>query len=267
MTTTQRRFALLSGASLSALGVSVLTATPALAAPHNQVIDGIYGGTNTTSDIIPICAIADDPADCFFGEKLTGSGTVGVIVASTTEGQIYQHHLSARPSWSSPTSPPRAAPTTAPKSARLPSRPAILPGAMPTPRSTAPSISRRTSGFQEAVVLSNTGNFLIDAHAYATGATGATAAANLGNYGLLQQVGSAGYATAMVSNEGNLTIAAYATAIASEGVANANAGITSNGLPIPAGIVQTGGFVGNGVRGRCVWHARAQRRQRRRQST
>ena len=120
---------------------------------------------------------------------------------------------------------------------------------MPTPRSTAPSISRRTSGFQEAVVLSNTGNFLIDAHAYATGATGATATANLGNYGLYQQVGSAGYATALVTNEGNLTIAAYATAIASEGVANANAGITSNGLPIPAAIVQTGGFVGNGVRG------------------
>ena len=55
--------------------------------------DGIYSGTNTTSDIIPICAIADDPADCFFGEKLTGSGTVGVVVASTTEGQIYQHNF------------------------------------------------------------------------------------------------------------------------------------------------------------------------------
>ena len=35
----------------------------------------------------------------------------------------------------------------------------------------------------------------------------------------------------------------------SEGVANANAGITSNGLPIPAAIVQTGGFVGNGTAG------------------
>ena len=93
MTTTQRRIALLTGASLSALGVSVLTATPALAAPHNEVGNGIYSGTSATSDIIPICAIADDPADCFFGEKLTNTGAVGVVVSSTTEGQIYQHNF------------------------------------------------------------------------------------------------------------------------------------------------------------------------------
>ena len=89
MTTTQRRFALLSGASLSALGVSVLTATPALAAPHNQVIDGIYGGTDTTSDIIPICAIADDPADCFFGEPF-GTSIGAAIGVCADCADIYE---------------------------------------------------------------------------------------------------------------------------------------------------------------------------------
>ena len=148
MTTTQRRIALLTGASLSALGVSVLTATPALAAPHNEVADGIYSGTNTTADIIPICAIADDP-ECFFGEKLTGSGTVGVVVASTSEGQIYQHDIVGRPNWSSPTSQPRAAPNNSAEVGAVAISTGNLGGGRLTRRSTAPSISRSTSGFRK----------------------------------------------------------------------------------------------------------------------
>ena len=131
--------------------------------------------------------------------------------------------------------------------ARSPSRPATGAGAAYATLNSAIHQAAHF-GLQEAAVLSNTGNFLIDGHAYATGATGAIATAHLGNYGLLQAVGTAGYATASVATRA-MTIAAYATAIASEGAATANAGITSNGLPIPAAIVQTGGFVGNGVRG------------------
>ena len=41
MTTTNRRIALLTGASLAALGVSVLAASPALAAPHDTLVDGV----------------------------------------------------------------------------------------------------------------------------------------------------------------------------------------------------------------------------------
>jgi len=190
MTTTQRRIALLTGASLSALGVSVLTATPALAAPHNEVADGIYSGTNTTNDIIPICAIADDP-ECFFGEKLTSTGAVGVVVASTTEGQIYQHNLFGTTELVIANIATEGSPNTSAEVGAV----AISTGNLGAGAAyaTLNSAIHQSAhiGFQEAVVLSNTGNLLIDGHAYATGATGAAATAHLGNYGLLQQVGSA----------------------------------------------------------------------------
>src|SRR5436190_16454299 len=44
MTTSHRRIALLTGASLTALGMTALTASPALAAPHDALADGTYTG-------------------------------------------------------------------------------------------------------------------------------------------------------------------------------------------------------------------------------
>ena len=93
MTTTHRRIALLTGASLSALGVSVLAATPALAAPHDDPASlGIHPGVATTSDIITICEIADNTA-CFFGSNQQSASPVLAVVNSVPTGQIRQAHL------------------------------------------------------------------------------------------------------------------------------------------------------------------------------
>ena len=83
MKTTQRRIALLTGASISALGVSALgLASPAFAAPH----DGLAGpttvaGTSTTSSPITICDIAG-ANPCFYGVYNTGAGLVAATVNS-----------------------------------------------------------------------------------------------------------------------------------------------------------------------------------------
>ena len=70
MTTTHRRIALLTGASIAALGI----AAPALAAPHDGLADGLYPGVNTTDDTVVICDLAGatttplQESPCFFGE-------------------------------------------------------------------------------------------------------------------------------------------------------------------------------------------------------
>src|SRR3954469_4108864 len=67
MTTSHRRIALLTGASISALGVSSIFAAPALAAPHDAPADGTYAGTSTTDHTVTICDLATDTGACFFG--------------------------------------------------------------------------------------------------------------------------------------------------------------------------------------------------------
>ena len=78
MTTNQRRIALLTGASIAALGI----AGPAFAAPrypaaapHDAASNGTHAGTNVLVnpsnpvDEIVICEIgAPDPDPCFFGD-------------------------------------------------------------------------------------------------------------------------------------------------------------------------------------------------------
>jgi len=93
MTTTQRRIALLTGASLATLG----TAVPAYAAPHTGVAAGPHAGINTTADTIVICDIATaTPAPvattpCFFGDIDTGTTAATATVTTAANGQIYQH--------------------------------------------------------------------------------------------------------------------------------------------------------------------------------
>src|SRR6478609_1702778 len=101
MMTSQRRIALLAGASITALGI----ATPAFAAPHypapaphDAVIDGPHPGTfDTTDDTISICnigvGIPDNP-DCFFGDRETGTGNQTANVTSTAAGQIHSTRAS-----------------------------------------------------------------------------------------------------------------------------------------------------------------------------
>src|SRR5690242_3075547 len=64
MTTTQRRIALLTGASLATLGV----ASPALAAPHSGLADGTYPGFSTSTSTVEICDLATPAGSpCFYG--------------------------------------------------------------------------------------------------------------------------------------------------------------------------------------------------------
>src|SRR4051794_33285790 len=95
MTTTHRRIALLTGASLSALGVSVLTATPALAAPHDTAATGVHPGVTATTDIITICDLATPTpgSPCFFGDNEQHASPVVAVVNSPANGQIRQTHV------------------------------------------------------------------------------------------------------------------------------------------------------------------------------
>ena len=95
MKTSNRRYTLLTGASISALGITGLgLASPALAAPHDTVTPGTYAGTNVTDNTAPvdsdivICDIATASPECFLGVLATGTGVVSATVNSTANGQI-----------------------------------------------------------------------------------------------------------------------------------------------------------------------------------
>ena len=90
MTSFNRRIALLTGASISALGVSALgLASPALAAPHDVAGTGTFAGASTATATLTICDIAaTDP--CFYGVYNTGAGLVAATVNSTATGRIVQ---------------------------------------------------------------------------------------------------------------------------------------------------------------------------------
>ena len=94
-TTNSRRIALLTGASVAALGMSALTASPALAAPpHDAFGTGTAAGTDTTSDTVAICDLATN-ADCFFGVNATGAPAATANVNTTATGRILQHDAGA----------------------------------------------------------------------------------------------------------------------------------------------------------------------------
>ena len=91
MKTSHRHFALLTGASLAALGLAM----PAAAAPHDTLPDGTYPGDSTTDDSIEICDLDPTPASpCFFG-VIDGASvvqaTASATVSSTANGQIVQN--------------------------------------------------------------------------------------------------------------------------------------------------------------------------------
>ena len=99
MKTSHRRIALLPGASISALGVSSIFATPAFAAPHDGatpgtfLADGTYTGIDSTADTLTICDIAVSPAPdspCFYGVIDTVSPAFATV-NDTAHGQIYHH--------------------------------------------------------------------------------------------------------------------------------------------------------------------------------
>ena len=92
MKTSHSRIALLTGASLSALGVTALgVASPAYAAPHDSLTGPVVNpGTSTSTTPIDICTIAAATPDCFFGVYDTGDGAAAALVNSTATGRIVQ---------------------------------------------------------------------------------------------------------------------------------------------------------------------------------
>ena len=93
MNTNIRRFALLTGVSVAALGVSNVTATAALASPQS-LGDGVYPGSPTADSVIEICELANNVTGptppCFFGEIETGSPFSDAVVNSYAQGQAGQ---------------------------------------------------------------------------------------------------------------------------------------------------------------------------------
>jgi hypothetical protein len=97
MKTSHRRIALLTGASLSALGM-VGIATPAFAAPHDDAAPGTYTGTSTSDNSAPVSqtitigniATADNPNpdEYFLGVKNEGTGGQVSTVNSYLTGQV-----------------------------------------------------------------------------------------------------------------------------------------------------------------------------------
>ena len=170
MKTSHRRIALLTGASISALGI----ATPALAdprypdpAPHDTVSNGAHPGDNSTfvgpgamTNTITICDIADNP-ECFLGVKNAGAGSRSATVNSVATGQIEQWVFAA-------TGPVTIAVTNATGDSAEIGAVAIANGGYAfADLNTA--ISQYASGNDDiTIVLDNNGSLLIDALAVST---------------------------------------------------------------------------------------------------
>jgi len=227
MITTQRRIALLTGASLSALGVSVLTATPALAAPHDTLGTGSYPGIHTADDTIVICDLAVPGnstvpgSPCFFGQINRAGGPA--IVSGPALGEIYQYVTAPDASASMA----NGAGSSAEVGAISVGGPAGFAHIF------GPAIRQYTNGTTNDAVgtINNAGNLLIDA--YATGSFAANAGIGTG---IRQTATAYDSAVANINNAAgaNLNIEAIAYATSTEG-ANALAQFASEG---GAGIIQ-----------------------------
>jgi len=83
MNTTQKRIALLTGASLATLGV----ASPALAATHTGIQHATLAATGNVTDTITLCAVG---STCDYGVDNSGPGVVVSLVNSPANGDIWQ---------------------------------------------------------------------------------------------------------------------------------------------------------------------------------
>src|SRR3982750_160696 len=225
MTTTQRRIALLTGASLATLVTAVPAyAAPGTTAPHSNLADGVYPGGATAADTVEICDLATPPGSpCFFGVIDTTGPTSTALVNLFANGQINQ----------------AAGPGTATLSNNGTAEFGAIASAVngagnATATATAGNVAWQ-QGFGSTVnyTIDNEGRLIFDAvaNASATGAAGsAVANAHLtGSAGgvLFQQgIATTGDATLHFTNAGTLTLAAIAHATAPSN-ASANASVTS----------------------------------------
>ena len=241
MTTSNRRIALLTGASLAALGVSVLAASPALAAPHDTLGTGSYPGIGTADDTIVICDLAAPGnttvpgSPCFFGQINRAGGPA--IVAGTALGEIFQYVTALEVDASMA--------NDAGSSAEVGAISVGGPAGFAHIFGTAIR-QQGNAGDDGAITINNAGNLLVDA--YATG----TAAANAGvGRGIVQTLNAYDSATVNLNNAAgaNLSIEAIAYASGTEGVfASAQFGTeggaaivqNSHGISANANIVNAG---------------------------
>src|SRR6476469_865099 len=218
MTTINRRIALLTGASVAALGLSALSATPALAAPHDTFGPSATpaAGTDTTSDTVTICALATN-ADCFFGVFATGTPAATANVTAPANGQIYQHDAGATVTLTMT--------NAAGDSAEV--------GAIASGTATANAdarfpIHQTATGGAVTLNIQNSGNLLVDAVAVATNTAtpAASANANATLYaGIDQFVPNGTNVHINLTNDGTYTALARAVATAAD-VANAIANVS-----------------------------------------
>ena len=221
MTNSNRRIALLTGASLAALGL----ATPSFAAPHDVLLPGgdqTNPGTNTSDPLIDLCTIAAATSECFYGVIDTGTATAFATVSSTGTGRIEQTDVAATVDL--------VATVAALETAEIG---AIAVASNPAGAAVA-FASITNDGFRQhatattgdaSVLLDVDGRLLIDALASAVATAAATATANV-NTGISQYAyvqGGTGDAIAVIDNAGSVTV--EAVAVASGSVADANADI------------------------------------------
>ena len=215
MKTSHRRIALLTGASVSALVI----ATPAFAAPHDALADGVYPGVSTTTATVTICNLATPPGSpCFFG-VIDSVPPSTAVVSTTANGQVLQHAGGATVN------------ITLINAGSAEVGAIALGGATPTAVNHS-AIQQTATGANVTMNVTNNGPLLIDALA-----TGSNAHAHV-NHGLGQIAGAAAtVADLNITNNSTLNVDATAQAIAKS--AHATAGVDK-------GVYQTATGVSSG---------------------
>jgi len=221
MKTSHRRIALLTGASLSALGVTALgIASPATAAPHDALAaPTTNSGTSTTASPIDLCTIGAATADCFMGVYVTNDGATTALVNSTATGWVRQNLTDGTVELTID--------NPAANSAEIGAIATASGAATQTANATISSVAIRQTGSATTgdgvLNINNGGTLLIDALANATASTG-NANANASVQGGIWQtltVAADADGTVNLTNAGTLTIEAVANAHAPSGTANA----------------------------------------------
>ena len=211
---------------LATLGISALTATPALAAPHDDFGTGTAVGTNTTASPVSLCALATN-ADCFFGVFNTAAGAATASVTTTANGQVVQALT------------PRATASTLYDAQRYwrhcrSRRDAI--GTTAANALVSQGIVQAALAGEANLNFDNNGVLLVDAVAIATGGA-ATANANATVNTAILQTALATTANLNFTNDATITVLASASATATNSAnafASVNGGINrSRSLRLP----------------------------------
>ena len=223
MTTSHRRFALLTGASLATLGVaSIIAPSAALAAPHDTLADGTYAGTTTAGSPITICDIAGTNP-CFTGVIDTTPPSAAVVNTGAT-GRIIQANGGATLT--------QTMTNAAGSSAEVG---AIAIGGLSPVATVYRGVFQSGTGGDVTNNFDNEGTLLVDAVASGTG----VAAASINDGGIAQWAHGAGANANNFTNGGTLNI--DATAVGAGASATVDFGIWQDATGTSASNTLTNG--------------------------